>query len=359
MNIGQGNFPIIQGQNANPLMRGISQGLMQYQQFQENQKRKALMPFLVPTAQAALDSSQLQNQATQMNNRWIDPKAMSQLSLQGAQTNEANQVAAGQGLANQFMPQKTQSAIDLQKAQADYYNMGGGRGGVSNKNQLFLDQQTKADNPNFTPAQVRQASDAIQNGQSALPDGTPINVTNHIKNALDATIKGNTTAPLITQSVKANQAEAELSKMAAMADVDNAPYAKTYFGKSPQQILDTFKTDKESQTRLGNFMAAQAAQYEISQQRNRVAGGQPGVGSTEELMKMSMQRINSEYPELSAAARQQASKRLDEYLKSGLDARNAVGLRPSDINKKTSDSASSKPKNMVWANGKLVPEGAS
>jgi hypothetical protein len=90
MNIGQGNFPIIQGQNANPLMRGLSQGLMQYQQFQENQKRKALMPFLVPTAQAALDSSQLQNQAAQMNNRWIDPKAMSQLNLQGAQAGNLN-----------------------------------------------------------------------------------------------------------------------------------------------------------------------------------------------------------------------------------------------------------------------------
>ncbi len=198
---------------------------------------------------------------------------------------------------------------------------------------MFFESLVAKDNPNLNKNQIYEAANAIANGQETLSDGTPVKISPASQSSLDRITKGTTTAPLITQSIKANQAHAELQTLTEMSNKDFAPYAETYAGYSPQQIVDSFKKDKTSQERLGNFIASQAAQYEAAQIRNRIAGGEPGISATQELMGKSGQIVKTLYPRLSAEARAQATKRLDQYLDKALEARNKIGLRPSDIKK--------------------------
>ncbi len=105
----------------------------------------------------------------------------------------------------------------------------------------------------------------------------------------------------------------------------------TYANKSPDAILASFGSDEASQKKLGRIIAAQALQYEIAQNRIRIAGGQPGVTSTEELMKSSGQTLNTNFPRLTYAARQEASNYLNDALSEGLEARNKVRTGASSV----------------------------
>lgn len=109
------------------------------------------------------------------------------------------------------------------------------------------------------------------------------------------------------------------------SQADIAPYGNTYLGVSPAQIKDSLSSSKDSQERLGKFAAGQALQYEIAQQRIKLAQGQPGVTSTQELMDLSLQGIDAKYPKMSAAARKAASDEIQRILNKGLQARENVG----------------------------------
>lgn len=232
-------------------------------------------------------------------------------------------------LENQFYPEKTKADIQYKKRLID--NPGGL--GVGGREQLFYQANVGKDNPQLkTPEQVYEAANVLSEGGNQLKDGTPLNpLSPAAKASLDRVIRGSTTAPLITQSIKANQAEKELQVFDNLSKQYLKPYANTFFNKSIDQIKDTFKNDDESQTRLGKFIAGQAAQYEASQMRIRLAGGEPGASATEELMGRTKQVIDAKYPRLSAKAREIAADTLDDILAKGLKARNSVGLHPSEI----------------------------
>jgi len=237
-----------------------------------------------------------------------------------------------QRIVNQFTPEDYQSQFESRKALDDYRKMGGGRAGVTSQQQLFLQQQLMKDNPNFTPEQAFEAAGNLVNGDNKLNDGTPFNVSGLTKLSADKAVMQGTTSSLVTQAVKSNQADAELKVLDEYAQRGLAPYGDTILGMNPDQVIDTFKTDDKSQKKLGRFVASQALQYEAAQNRIRLANGQPGVTSTEELMKMSGQLINSKYPRLSYNARQEAARYMDEALEKGLQARNRIGLHPSSVN---------------------------
>ncbi len=209
----------------------------------------------------------------------------------------------------------------------------GGLGGVGQKEEMFFQNLVAKDNPQLgnDPNRIYEASNALREGRDILSDGTKLNpLSPASQSSFDRLTKGTTYSGAVVPILKANQSEAELHTIMEMANKDFEPYATTYKGYSPEQIIDTFKTDDASQKKLGNFIASQAAQYEASQIRNRIAGGEPGISATHELMGKSGQIIKTMFPRLSSTARIQATKRLDEYLTKGLEARKSVGIGASN-----------------------------
>jgi|ERR1700689_1232459 len=294
----------------------------------------------------SLTTSNLKNKMMELENRYYGPKSEADIAQTQAQTNKLNTMtpleAAYQQLVNKNYVKDLESQIESRKSLANYRENGGyrGLGTAGTREQQFYESLVAKDNPDLPPEKIYEASNALANGLTTLQDGTPINISPASRASLDRIMKGSSTSALITQGVKANQADAELRVLNEYANRGLKPYSDTVMGYSPQQVLDTFKTDNESQKKLGKFIASQALQYEAAQNRIRLAQGQPGVTSTEELMKLSGQLINTKYPKLSGIARREATRFMDEALEKGLQARNAIGISPSLINKKSSHSSS-------------------
>ena len=247
-------------------------------------------------------------------------------ALSAAQTQEA-------GIKNKIEAAEIPYAAQIAQAKA----MGGAGLGAGGKEQLFFNNLVSRDNPQLgaDPDKISQATAAIQSGQNTLPDGTKLNVSPAAAQSLNRLTKYGTTSPLITQGIKAQQAEAELKSLSDSAAPYLNQYGDTYAGYSPQQIIDSMKTDDASQERLGKFIASQAAQYEIANIRIRIAQGETGVSAVQELMGRSGQVIDTYFPRLSAKAREAARQGLDEWLEKALAARQSVGINPSMLNRPT------------------------
>lgn len=123
INIGQGNFPILNQQQTNPVMSGLVQALNAHLQMQQGQANRQRLPYVGPQAQAQLQQSQLANklaqaqlpyagpqaaanlQRSQLANEWYAPEARAQISQQnatasnlGADTRKTNFMLQNPGL---------------------------------------------------------------------------------------------------------------------------------------------------------------------------------------------------------------------------------------------------------------------
>lgn len=257
--------------------------------------------------------------------------ALASRGLTGAETNKMNIMtpleAQQTALANKFYPQFTQAQIDSMKAMANMRNMGGSGLGTGGKEEIMFQNLVKKDNPNLTPAQAYEASNVLRQGGNTLSDGTQLNpMSPASRSSFDRLTKYGSTSPLITGNVRGQQAESEISSLSKSAVEALKPYGDTYLGYSPQQLMDTFKSDDNSQKRLGKFIAGKQLQYEIAQNEMKLANGQPGVTSTQELMELGMQNINAAYPKLSQKAREQAQNYFIDSLKKAFQTRLNVGL---------------------------------
>lgn len=83
----------------------------------------------------------------------------------------ANQM---QQMQNQYYPQKAEAEIEAQKAMANYRNMGGGRMGVGQQQINALKNQVASENPDATPEQIEELTNAYLNGDTQLQDGSPV-----------------------------------------------------------------------------------------------------------------------------------------------------------------------------------------
>lgn len=311
------------------------------------------------------EKNRLANQGTglanihsgQVNQTYI-PNILSEIARRNASTQ-------GQGIANLYDPERlrlanehqaqvnkqypalTQAEIENYKATANFKNSGGGKGGVGNADINALIRQTMSDNPALkdNPLQANKIVSAWLAGEKQV-DGESIPEPSGLSRAMlnQITKRGSGTAT-INKAVQAKQADAELQVLNKYATEGLAPYGNTVLGKSPQQIADTFKTDDESQIRLGKFMGSQALQYETAQIRNRIAQGEAGITATHELMGKSGQIVDAKFPFLSQKARAEAVRYIDEALENGLHARQSVdigayGATPASL--KTSSKTSNK-----------------
>jgi hypothetical protein len=254
------------------------------------------------------------------------PHMRAQTGLMGAQTQDLNTMRQEKlkelQLKNQMYP-------ELTKAQINMYNQRGQSGfGVGGKEELMFQNFVAKDNPQLqTPEQIYEAANALREGKMQLADGTPLNpLSGAARASLDRITSQTAPAAVRTSMIQANQAESEMNVLQKYAQRGLAPYGTTYFGMSPEQVSDTFKSDKESQKRMGRFIAAQQLNFDIAQQQIKIAQGEAGVTSTEHLMQLAQQAIKAKYPRLSKEARQEAQDYLTEALKEGLNARKRAGI---------------------------------
>lgn len=325
------DFQRISFQEANPLLTGFQQSVntgnsltdMISKRLAQERLRK-LMPYVQPEAQADLLAKQLANQ--------FNPDIWkSEIGLRGAQTNKMNTMTPLEAnqlkLTNLYYPGLVKSLINLN-------NMGGRGLGTGGKEELMFQQFVSKDNPQLgnDPNKVYEAANALREGRTTLSDGTPLNQLSYAsKKSFDRIIRGSTTSGALTPLINAGQSEQEINVLSKYAQEGLKPYGNTLLNKSPEQIIDSFKNDEDSQKKLGKFIASQQLQYEIAQNEIRLANGQPGVNSTQELMHIGQQTIDAKYPKLSYTARQEANKFFLDALKEGYQARKKVGVSPSSI----------------------------
>lgn len=344
------DFGRISFDEANPLLKGMRGGqdmfstiLQQRLSNLQAQTAQAQLPFVGPQAQADLKKAllsndyqkivnqyepnklQLANQNQKNINDWYAPDIKSQIANRIANANETNTM----------LPLKAQNQKNIndwygknQQAEINYKNMGGAGMGTGGKEELTFQNFVARDNPQLKNAQqVYEASNVLRQGGHQLSDGTPLNqISPAAEESLNRLTKYGSTNTLITQGVNANQADSEINVLSKFAQEGLKPYGNTYFNKSPEQIMDSFRSNETSQKRLGKFIAAQQLQYEISQNQIKIAMGQPGVTSTQELMGLGQQVLDTKYPKLSYTARHEANRYFLEALRKGLESRKQVGI---------------------------------
>jgi hypothetical protein len=319
----------------------------------KQKKQEIENQYAAQTAQSDIDYKNAQTDYTKTQNSLYPQKTQSEMGYQNALTREANQKASDpllgtsgfggeQAALSYFANKRGKDSPEFKKIQDDYnqkkaaeqqLSMNGlGTGG---REEQFFEQLVAKDNPDLkTPEEKYEASNVLRMGGDRLKNGKILNqLSPASKESYNRLIKGGSTSPLITKAIQANQADAEIQAISGEAQKDIHDYGDTVLGYSPQQIMDSFKSDKASQQKLGRFIAGQQVQYEIAQNEIKLANGQPGVTSTNELMNLGQQMIKAKYPKLSAEAREAAQKRFTEILQIGLKARNKVGISPSDISK--------------------------
>lgn len=359
MPIGTMQFPVLSPEQANPLGAGLMQGIAAHlQRMQANQaqqqamKMQQEMPYVAGTAREAMLKQHLANTMEQARSQYAQPLAQAELQkaqaepaemnartgYYGAETNKMNTMtpleAIKQHIENQYLGRLKESEINSNNSMANLRNMGGSGGGTGQKEEMFFQNLVGKDNPQLAndPVKLYEASNVLRQGGNKLADGTQLNpLSPASRSAFDRLTKGGTTANLLNQAIGANQAEAEMQVISKYAQEGLKPYGTTYFNKSPEQIMDTFKTDSTSQKKLGRFIAAQQLQNEIAQEETKLAQGQPGITNTLELMSLGQQLIDAKFPRLSAEARLEAQQYFMDALKEGFKARKQVGTHASQV----------------------------
>lgn len=277
----------------------------------------------------------LEAEKLRLYNQFYGPDIQSLISNRNALTSRYN-------IENQFLPEMQRADIESKKALSSLRALGGSGMGTGGKEELMFQNFVSADNPHIPKDKIYEAANVLRMGGNQLSDGTRINpLSPAAKSSLDRIMKGTTTSALLTGNLRAQQAETELDVLSDYAQKGLAPYGNTLAGYSPQQIVDSFKSDDASQERLGRFIASQQLQFEIAQNEIKLAQGQPGVTTTNELMEMGQQGIKTKYPKLSYKARSAANKYFMDALKAGNRARQSVNIGASSATKREGSEGSS------------------
>jgi hypothetical protein len=266
-------------------------------------------------------------------------------ALQQANTNRTNTMtpleARELALKNQFYPEYTKSQIANNLALSKQRELGLTGLGTGGKEEYYFQNLTGKSNPQFTPEQIFEASNAVREVKNTLADGTPINITPSMTASLDRIAKYGTTSDLISNAIRGQQAEKEIGVLNKYIGAAIAPYGDTIAGRSPKQIMDTFSNKKEDQINLGRLAAAQQLQTDAAANQNIINSGRPTASITREILRDSETKIKTAWPRMSNVARQESLRYLKEALDETLKAKLSVRLGASGANQSVGTSTSS------------------
>ena len=233
-------------------------------------------------------------------------------------------------LKNSLYPELTKSQIANNIALSKQRELGLTGLGTGGKEEYFFQNLTAKSNPTLKPDQIFEASNAVREGKTTLPDGTPINVTPAMVSSLDRIAKSGTTADLISNLVRGKQADKEIGVLNKYIGEAIAPYGDTIAGRSPKQIMDTFSSKKEDQINLGRLAAAQQLQTDAAANQNIINSGRPTASITREILRDSETKLKTSWPRMSNVARQESLRYLKEALDATFKAKQSVGIGASN-----------------------------
>lgn len=298
-----------------------------------NKIAEAKAQYARPMALAELQNAQEKPELTKAQVIYERAKAMgvpSEIAERMAQAAHIQSQTAKQNTLNPFVAEREKAEIANINSEKIFRENGGGanRGSTASQDRMIFENSVGVDNPQIKDRnRLRQATNILMQGGDKFPDGEHINPMSPLtKQAYDVSIRPTTTAKLITAGAQANQADVELKAMVSHVVPVLRETGTTYGNKSPDQIIAAFSNTPESQKKLGRIIGARSLQYAIAQLRNRIDMGEPGIGATKELMDNSGQIVDVYAPRLTAEAREEAQKFVDEGVRKALAARNSYGI---------------------------------
>ncbi len=308
----------------------------------ENRKKQLENQYYGPNIQSEIENrnaltnktnvmTPLEANELNLKNQYYAPNIQSEIANRNALTSKYNTMTPLEAqelrVKNQFAPQREQADIN-------YRNMGMGRGGVGATQDFQYQLKVNADNPQITdPIKQREAANVIENGGNRLSDGTIVNPpSSDTLRALDRAKKSTTTAALLTQQVRANQAEAEIPVVDKYISQGRSPYGDTVMGQSINLQKDSFDTKNEAaQTRLGKYYASELLNFDKAALQTRIAGTESGVTIINEIMNKAKQSIKSNTLLKTDKSRQVALDTVSKALREMLAARNKFGTGLSSV----------------------------
>lgn len=343
MAIGVVNFPQIDVPEVkSPWENALHSALSTYGNLQDIQSKDyqnminaAKAKYAEPTEQANLAQAQALPAKTAAETAYQNALAKgvpSEIALRQAQAVQAQEDAEKTRRGLPFIAPQAQADIEEKKAQANFYNMGGGSSGVGNKADMQFSHNVAMDNPQLKgdPDKIYEATNVLKAGGDTLSDGTKLNpLSENARDSLDRVKKAGSTAQLINQNVQANQASAEMVPInqAIKEGVYDTGYGTTVLGISPKQIKDAADFgNHEAQKRVGDYLAAQVLLYDKAALMLKINGLPAGQRIATKISDLSAQTIKAQFPLMSAEARQIAADKVGKVLEQVLEARNKYGV---------------------------------
>lgn len=278
--------------------------------------------------QSLLNKEQPQKFGSEMSSASV-ARALQQANINRMATMtplEARELA----LKNELYPELTKSQISNNLALSKQRELGLTGLGTGGKEEYYFQRLTGQSNPQFNPDQIFEASNAVREGKTTLPDGTPINVTPAMMSSLDRISKAGTTGDLLSNMIRGKQADAEIGVLNKYIGEAIAPFGDTIAGYSPAQIMATMSNKPEDQIKLGRLAAAQQLATDASANQNIINSGRPTASITREILRDSETKIKTRWPFMSNVARQESLRYLKEALDATLKAKQSVGIGASN-----------------------------
>lgn len=202
--------------------------------------------------------------------------------------------------------------------------LGGGSAPIQAHNEAL--NQIKIFNPNLTDTQLPFAYEAYLDGQSSLPDGTPITPMNEsIRGAISRDVGYTVSKPNVALDIKSEQADKEIKALTYLINQYQGQYG-TIYGKSPQAIVDSLSKDPSKQKQLGQLLAANQLALDQAMIIQNLQTGKSTVAGTMEMLSHSPNRIGIVAPYISKDALQAYNDTMLESLGKVYNARASVGV---------------------------------
>lgn len=273
MNIGQWRLQLPTQQQSTPILSGTDQTAALFAKLLANKKSRATLPYAGLQAAANL-------QHTQLGNQYYGPQAMAHIGLEGAQANEANQNARGQGITNQYLPQTLQAKIGQIMAMTNFYNMGGGHMSEPQKNNFALQFQIHKAYPNMPTNDIADAASQLLLGKNSFSDGRPLPpITGQMMGILNEVAQKNTTGAINNQRYFAQNLDALFKKTNPLIQgatrfagalgkaKGSLAAAKASLGKNTQDYSDYIKFTRQALPQLASELSRMEGMHGTDKQK--------------------------------------------------------------------------------------------